>query len=97
MLRVVAAAQVGRARPGDPEVPKMLARVNHRMGNAQAAIEVLEKYLQDHPGGQAGPLAELRVQPPPAQGVPELHQAHAVCLDLLPGCIAHAVPALSRC
>ena len=37
-------------RPGDPEVPKMLARLHHGQGSPAKAIAVLEKHLEEHPG-----------------------------------------------
>lgn len=42
-------------RPGDPEVPKMVARLHHRMGNPNKASEVLERHMREHPGvGRCG-------------------------------------------
>eukprot|EP00798_Chlamydomonas_sp_ICE-L_P009988 gene9988-7869_t len=38
--------EVGRQRVGDPEVPKMIARLQHRLGLRQQAIETLEKHLR---------------------------------------------------
>ncbi|GFR52663.1 hypothetical protein Agub_g15257, partial [Astrephomene gubernaculifera] len=42
-------AEVGRARPGDPEVPVMQARLHHQLGAPLKAISVLEAHLRDHP------------------------------------------------
>eukprot|EP00803_Ostreobium_quekettii_P007609 evm.model.scf_98.11 EVM.evm.TU.scf_98.11 scf_98:86739-94967(-) len=39
---------VAQMRPGDAEVPKMLAKLYHRMGRSQAAVEVLEKFLLEY-------------------------------------------------
>jgi Tetratricopeptide repeat len=41
--------RIGEARPGDPEVPKMLARMHHRAGEAPKAIAVLERHMAMHP------------------------------------------------
>ncbi|GIM11145.1 hypothetical protein Vretimale_14678, partial [Volvox reticuliferus] len=42
-------AEVGRLRPGDPEVPVMKARLHHQAGAPLKAIAVLEAHLRDHP------------------------------------------------
>ncbi|GAX74553.1 hypothetical protein CEUSTIGMA_g2003.t1 [Chlamydomonas eustigma] len=41
--------QIGELRRGDVEVPKMVARLHHRMGQPHKAMEVLEKHMQDYP------------------------------------------------
>lgn len=47
--------QISQMRPGDPEVPKMVARLHHRMGNPNKASEVLERHMREHPGvGRCG-------------------------------------------
>ncbi len=43
-------AQIGVLRPGDSEVPKMVARLHHRMGQPSRAMEALEKHMKDFPG-----------------------------------------------
>lgn len=43
------AAQVGKRRPGDPEVPKMLARLHHQAGQPLRAIQVLEAHMEAYP------------------------------------------------
>ena len=42
--------QIGQLRPGDVEVPKMVARLYHRMGQQPQAIEALEQHMKEHPG-----------------------------------------------
>lgn len=37
---------IGKARLGDPEVPKMQARLLHRMNQPDKAIELLERWAQ---------------------------------------------------
>ncbi|GLI63795.1 hypothetical protein VaNZ11_006880, partial [Volvox africanus] len=41
--------EVGRLRPGDPEVPVMKARLHHQSGAPLKAIAVLEAHLRDYP------------------------------------------------
>lgn len=42
--------QVAKLRPGDGEVPKMAARLHHRLGAPQKAMSVLEAHMEAHPG-----------------------------------------------
>lgn len=42
---------MGALRPGDPEVPKMLARLHHTMKAPNRAMQVLEEHMEAHPGG----------------------------------------------
>jgi len=37
-------------RPGDGEVPKMLARMYHRAGDPLKAIAELERHIEKNPG-----------------------------------------------
>ena len=53
---------MGKSRVGDPEVPKMVARLYHRMGQAVQAIETLEAYLQQHAGGCSSSSSSSRTQ-----------------------------------
>ncbi|KAG2491648.1 hypothetical protein HYH03_010018 [Edaphochlamys debaryana] len=56
-------ALVAKHRPGDPEVPIMLARLHHHRSEPLKAIQVLEAHVRDHPTAvnltQINILAEL--------------------------------------
>ncbi len=45
--------QIAELRKGDGEVPKMVARLYHRMALPHRAMEVLEKHMRDCPGVHA--------------------------------------------
>ena len=41
--------QLATVRPGDPEIAKMIARLQHQLGNAEEAKDILQNHLHDYP------------------------------------------------